>query len=187
MQHFLLLTITGLCTAGVFAIAASGLVLTYTTTGIFNFAHGAIGMVAAFAYWQLTIEWGWPAPVALAAVLFVLAPVLGALIERVLMRRVHGQPVEVSLVITLGSAREGSAPALISSVDEFIAVNYHDPIRNPAAIFFIGFFKTIVKVIIKSSCFIFIIHHPDLIISFRYPGCTVRAVVVENEYRIGEG
>ena len=44
---------------GIFAIAASGLVLTYTTTGIFNFAHGAIGMLAAFAYWQL-LEWGLP-------------------------------------------------------------------------------------------------------------------------------
>ena len=42
---------------------ASGLVLTYTTTGIFNFAHGAAGMLAAFLYWQLRFDWGWPAPV----------------------------------------------------------------------------------------------------------------------------
>ena len=29
----------GAGTASIFALAASGLVLTYTTTGIFNFAH----------------------------------------------------------------------------------------------------------------------------------------------------
>ena len=60
MSEFLALTVLGLCTAAVFALAASGLVLTYTTTGIFNFAHGAIGMLGAFAYWQLHDDWGWP-------------------------------------------------------------------------------------------------------------------------------
>ena len=55
-------TVLGLSTAAIFALAASGLVLTYTTTGIFNFAHGAIGMLGAFTYWQLHVAWGWPIP-----------------------------------------------------------------------------------------------------------------------------
>ncbi|MFM7057345.1 MAG: hypothetical protein ACKO2P_10530, partial [Planctomycetota bacterium] len=42
---FLTFTIVGLSTGAIYAIIASGLVLTYTTTGIFNFAQGAIGMV----------------------------------------------------------------------------------------------------------------------------------------------
>ena len=81
MDKFLTFTIIGVCAAGIFAIAASGLVLTYTTTGIFNFAHGAIAMLGAFAYWQLRSPeaWGWPAPVAVIVVLFVLAPLLGML------------------------------------------------------------------------------------------------------------
>ncbi len=45
MVKFLTLTVIGFSTAGIFAVAASGLVLTYATTGIFNFAHGAIGML----------------------------------------------------------------------------------------------------------------------------------------------
>ena len=76
VDEFLRATITGLCTAGIFAIAASGLVLTYTTTGIFNFAHGAVGMLAAFSYWQL-LEWGLPAGVSVVVVLLVLAPLFG--------------------------------------------------------------------------------------------------------------
>ena len=69
MEKFLIFTIVGLSLAAIYAVIASGLVLTYTTTGIFNFAHGAIGMLAAFTYWQLRFDWGWPAPVALFVVL----------------------------------------------------------------------------------------------------------------------
>ena len=101
MDEFLRLTILGLTTASIFALAASGLVLTYTTTGIFNFAHGAIGMLGAFTYWQLQVGWGLPAPIALAAVLLVLAPGLGVLIERVIMRGLTDAPETVRIVVTI--------------------------------------------------------------------------------------
>ena len=48
------LVIYTLLAAPIYAIAASGLVDTYTTTVIFNFADGAIGMIEAFSYWQIT-------------------------------------------------------------------------------------------------------------------------------------
>jgi branched-chain amino acid transport system permease protein len=101
MQDFLSYTILGLSTAAIFALAASGLVLTYTTTGIFNFAHGAIGMLGAFAYWQLHVAWGWPIPLALGGVLLVAAPALGVLIERVIMRGLHDAPETVRIVVTV--------------------------------------------------------------------------------------
>ncbi len=75
MHEFITFTIGGLAAAGIYAITASGLTLTYTTTGIFNWAHGAIGMVCAFAYWQMSIGWGWPMLVSMFVCLFVLAPV----------------------------------------------------------------------------------------------------------------
>ena len=64
MDQFLTFTILGIVTAAIYAVAASGLVVTYTTSGIFNFAHGAFGMLAAFVYWKFRVEWGWPAPIA---------------------------------------------------------------------------------------------------------------------------
>ena len=51
---FLAYTVIGVATGCIYALTASGLVVTYTTSGIFNFAHGAIGMLMAFTYWQLT-------------------------------------------------------------------------------------------------------------------------------------
>ena len=65
MEQFLQYTIFGLVTGGIYSIAASGLVVTYTTSGIFNFAHGAMAMIGAFTYWQLRFDWGWPAPIAI--------------------------------------------------------------------------------------------------------------------------
>ena len=99
---FLAYTIIGITTGCIYALTASGLVVTYTTSGIFNFAHGAIGMVVAFTYWELTIDHRWPQWLALIVVLGVFAPALGALIERLLMRRLHGSTANTQIVLTLG-------------------------------------------------------------------------------------
>jgi len=101
VEKFLIFTIVGLSLAAIYAVIASGLVLTYTTTGIFNFAHGAIGMLAAFAYWQLRFDWDWPAPVALVVVLGVLAPAFGLLLERVIMRGLVGTSEATKLVVSI--------------------------------------------------------------------------------------
>jgi branched-chain amino acid transport system permease protein len=102
MDQFLQATLTGLATAAILAVAAGGLVLTYTTTGIFNFAHGAVGMLGAFAYWQLRYGWGWSTPVALLVVLGVLAPLLGVVVERFVMRGLHDAPEASRVVVSIG-------------------------------------------------------------------------------------
>ena len=57
MHAFLEYTVIGLVLGAAYAVAASGLVVTYSTSGIFNIAHGAIGMFMAFVYWQLSVGW----------------------------------------------------------------------------------------------------------------------------------
>jgi branched-chain amino acid transport system permease protein len=93
--------VSGLSTAGIYAISASGLTLTYATTGVFNFAHGATGMLAAFAYWQLRFEWGWPTLPAILAVVLVGAPLHGLVVERWVMRRMAGSTEVARLVVTV--------------------------------------------------------------------------------------
>lgn len=102
MTVWLSFTVVGLVTGCVYALIATGLVVTYTTTGIFNFAHGAIGMVAAFVFWQLWQGWHINAVVSLLLVLFVIAPAFGLLIEAVLMRPLYGATVDMTVVVTLG-------------------------------------------------------------------------------------
>ena len=98
------LVIYALLAAPIYAIAASGLVVTYTTTGIFNFAHGAIGMIIAFSYWQITDDkaWGLPVWFGLPFSLFVLAPALGWVLDRVLFRRLAGASTITTIVATIG-------------------------------------------------------------------------------------
>ena len=64
MREIFTYLIFGLQAASIYAVAASGLVVTYTTSGMFNFAHGAIGMLAAFSYWELHVNRDVPTPIA---------------------------------------------------------------------------------------------------------------------------
>jgi branched-chain amino acid transport system permease protein len=91
---FLSFTVLGLVLGAIYGILATGLV--------FNFAQGAVGMVAAFSYWQLWQDWHWPFLLAIVVVVFIEAPLLAVVVEFVLFRRIHGATVERSLMVTLG-------------------------------------------------------------------------------------
>ena len=101
MDQFLSATILGLVLGAVYGIAACGLVVTYTTSGIFNFAHGAVAMFGAFAYWQVRVDWGWPAPLALLVVLGLAAPFLGTMMYTVIMRGLRDTSEVTKIVVAV--------------------------------------------------------------------------------------
>lgn len=97
---FVQFTIIGLAIGCVYAVVASGLVLTYTTTGVFNFAHGAVGMVCAFTYHALRVDAGVPTPLAILIVVGLLAPAIGLVFE-LIMRGFRGAPAGTALTVTI--------------------------------------------------------------------------------------
>ena len=99
MSSILSFTIIGLYTGAAYAIAASGLVLTYTTTRVFNLAHGALGMVMAFTFWDFSQRQHMPMWLALVLVLGVVAPAIGWCVQRFVTRGLGEGPVSVSLVV----------------------------------------------------------------------------------------
>ena len=101
MSSFLAFTIFGLVSGAAYAIAASGLVLTYSTTRVFNIAHGALGMLLSFVFWDFSVRQGMPTPLALALVLLVVAPAIGWFLQRFVARDLGDAPVSVSLVVTV--------------------------------------------------------------------------------------
>ncbi|MDE3203990.1 MAG: ABC transporter permease [Acidobacteriota bacterium] len=101
MHLFLTYTIFGLVLGGVYAIAASGLVLTYNTSGIFNFAHGAEAMLGAFLYWEVRYGWGVPTPLALILVLGVFGPLMGGVLYLVIMRGLRDTAEVTKVVVTV--------------------------------------------------------------------------------------
>jgi branched-chain amino acid transport system permease protein len=100
VELFVATTVFGLYIGSAYAIAASGLVLTYATTRVFNLAHGATSMVMAHLYWQLHIDAGLPTLPAVLLVVGVIAPLFGLVLER-LMRGLGEAPVSVMLVVTI--------------------------------------------------------------------------------------
>ena len=101
MHQFLSLQVVGIVTGATYAVAASGLVVTYSTSGIFNIAHGAIGMFMAFFYWQLFVPWH-VRPCGPALWCSSIARSSAALVERIFIRRVAGTSVATTLVVTIG-------------------------------------------------------------------------------------
>ena len=53
--------ILGLTSGAVYSLAGLGLVLTYKTSGVFNFALGALATVGAYVFYVLFVlnNWGW--------------------------------------------------------------------------------------------------------------------------------
>jgi branched-chain amino acid transport system permease protein len=101
VSEFIGLTIAGLSLGAIYAIAACGLVVTYTTSGVFNFAHGAIGMFMAYVWWELRIHQHWAAPWALVVTLLVIAPAIGLIIRWGLVRFVNVNDTGLMLMVTL--------------------------------------------------------------------------------------
>jgi len=102
VNEFISFVVVGIVTGSIYAVTASGLVVTYNATGVFNFAHGSVGMFLAYLYWQLWQGWGWNPVLSLVVVLLVVAPAFALLIERVLMRPLYGATLNTMIVVTLG-------------------------------------------------------------------------------------
>src|SRR3954451_23163101 len=104
---------------------ASGLVLTYTTSGIFNFAHGAVAFATAYLYYQLNTGLGVPIVPALIIAVFIFAQLLGLLLDRILLRRLATAPVYARIVGTIGLLV--ALPALI----QWLPVRGGQGVRGP--------------------------------------------------------
>src|SRR3954454_7951503 len=92
------LAVIGLFDGAIYSLAAMGVVLTYKTSGVFNFAYGAVAMFSAFTFWQLRDGWHLSQWIALPLLLLVVAPVLGLALEA-LFRPVAALSAEIQIVI----------------------------------------------------------------------------------------
>jgi ABC-type branched-subunit amino acid transport system ATPase component/branched-subunit amino acid ABC-type transport system permease component len=71
------LIIVGIAIGSVYGLAGVGLVLTYKTSGIFNFAHGALATIAAYVFYFLWVQNGVPWGIAAAISVLVLGTLVG--------------------------------------------------------------------------------------------------------------
>ncbi|WP_208027021.1 ABC transporter permease [Rhabdothermincola sediminis] len=102
MSELLAYVIRGIPVGCVFALMATGIVLTYKTSGVFNLAFGAQAFVSAAVYYDLVINRGWPSLAALAVAVAVIGPGLGLLLDRLLYRHLRSAGTLPKLVVSLG-------------------------------------------------------------------------------------
>ncbi len=101
MNAFLPFVVVGLVVGSIYGLAGLGLVLTYKTSGIFNIGYGAVACGAAFIFYALWGQHGWPWPWAALVTLGVFAPVAGCVLELV-ARSLHGASETLKVVSTVG-------------------------------------------------------------------------------------
>lgn len=103
MDYWLIgeLALTGALVGLMYALVAVGIVLVYKTSGVANFAQGAIAMTGGYVTWAIASGLGASLLVAIPLALAVMF-VLGVLIERTVLRHMIGQPVIMIIMVTFG-------------------------------------------------------------------------------------
>ncbi|HEV8624055.1 MAG TPA: ABC transporter permease [Acidimicrobiia bacterium] len=136
MKEYLPFLVIGITAGSVYGLAAVGLVLTYKTSGIFNFAHGAQAAMAAYLMFEFHERMGMPWPLAMLLSLLLAGVVAGLLLERVAYglasvgtaARVAATvgllvAIQGSLVVAFGSASIGMKIYLPTGIVELPGVN----------------------------------------------------------------
>ena len=95
------LLINGLALGSLYALTAFGIVLIYKTTQVITFAQGETAMFCTFVAFTLLTAVGLPFVPAFVLTL-IFAGVLGALIERLVLRRINTASVLNPVIVTVG-------------------------------------------------------------------------------------
>jgi ABC-type branched-subunit amino acid transport system ATPase component/branched-subunit amino acid ABC-type transport system permease component len=174
VQDLLPFIVSGLATGAIFGLFATGLVLSYKTSGIFNFGHGAIATVAAYAFYYLYVdlEMNWVAALLISVV--VLGPLMGIAMER-FAARLTRQTTAMKIVGTIGIVLLVQALATIRYGASTLRVPPYLPHAKETFELF-GVFISYDKVIVAAVSLISVI---ALYVLFRYTrlGVAMRAVV----------
>jgi ABC-type branched-subunit amino acid transport system ATPase component/branched-subunit amino acid ABC-type transport system permease component len=93
--------VIGLTSGAVYALAGLGLVLTYKTSGVFNFAHGAVAAVGAYVFYVFYVSNRWAWPLAAAAAVLVAGPIMGLVLE-LMARRIQTKSLALRVASTVG-------------------------------------------------------------------------------------
>jgi ABC-type branched-subunit amino acid transport system ATPase component/ABC-type branched-subunit amino acid transport system permease subunit len=112
VNDILTFVVAGLTIGSLYGLTATGLTLTYKTSGILNFAHGSIALIAVDAYIYLAINRGWVWQAAAIAAVFVVGPVVGILFG-ILGRRLVGAPPALRVAATVGVSVAISGAAVL--------------------------------------------------------------------------
>jgi len=103
MAELLQLVISGIAVGMVYALIALGFVVVWKSSGVANLALGQLVLICSWFTYAVLVQAGLPLWLGFPLVL-IFAPVLGWLIERVVLRPLIAQPILSLITVTLGVA-----------------------------------------------------------------------------------
>ncbi len=101
MADFLQLTLSGLSTGMIYALAAAGFVVIYKASDVINFAQGDLLLLGTYLIFFAVAQTGLPWSIGVA-VTILLAVAVALAIERLVLRPLIGEPVISMIMVTIG-------------------------------------------------------------------------------------
>ncbi len=103
MAGFIEIILNGLATGAIYALLALGFVLIFKSTGIINFAQGQLAMIGAFVCYTFAMLFNIPYVFSVLIALAIGA-LLGVLVDILFFRRMVGEPMFSTIMVTVGLA-----------------------------------------------------------------------------------
>ena len=128
MQLFLVLLLSGLVSGALYALIASGLTLTYATTGIFNFSYGAVAYMCGYLFFLLNTGLHWNSFIAAGLVVLVFAPAIGLILEVIVFRPLASATDAAKIVATVGLLI--ALPALMRFVSDALIAIFNSNVQT---------------------------------------------------------
>jgi branched-chain amino acid transport system permease protein len=105
LSAFLVQLLTGLSAASSLFLVAAGLTVIFGVTRVVNFAHGSLTMLGAYLGWSIITRLPRSPECFILGVLLaaVATAIIGAVFERLLLRRIYRAPELLQLLFTFGA------------------------------------------------------------------------------------
>lgn len=166
----------GIALGSIYAIAASGLVVTYVASGVLNFAFGSMAFFLARFYYFLNTQHGWSQLPAVIVSVVLTGPALGALLYLVLFRHLRLASSLIKIVSTIGVSVALPPAALMLFGNETISTA---PGLAPVPVHVYRIFGAVASLdqIIAFGCVLAVVLIGTVVMRLTRVGLRVRAMV----------
>jgi len=166
----------GIALGSIYAIAASGIVVTYVSSGVLNFAFGSMAYFLARFYYFLNTQHGWDQLPAVVVSVFLGGPALGAFLYLLLFRHLRLSSSLIKIVSTIGVSVSLPPAALMLFGNDTISTAPGLASQPEPSYRIFGAVATLDQ-IIAVGCVLAVVIIGTLVLQFTDVGLKVRALV----------
>ncbi|MDH3012639.1 ABC transporter permease [Gordonia alkanivorans] len=169
-------TVAGLALGSIYAIVASGLVITYVSAGVLNFAFGPMAFFLARFYYFLHSEQGMGILPSFVIAVVIGGPALGVVLYYALFQHIRRSSTLIKIVATIGLSV--ALPAASRLIFGDLAVTVVPGLApEPVAVYRIGGVAINLNQVLMMGALVLLVVAGGLVLKFTQVGLVVRAMV----------